>query len=87
MESNNKKKSKASSKKSTVPSSVTVDGTYYRAINVWFDERNRLEIVNMGSSPTNKELDARKKFANKPTYHDKLLLSYLDISADNMAID
>ena len=80
-----KKKSKASSK-STVPSSVTVDGTYYRAINVWFDERNRLEIVNMGSSPTIKELDARKKFANKPTY-DKLLLTYLDISADNMAID
>ena len=80
-----KKKSKASSK-SNVPSSVTVDGTYYQAINVWFDERNRLEIVNMGSSPTIKELDARKKFANKPTY-DKLLLTYLDISADNMAID
>jgi hypothetical protein len=60
--------------KSTVPSSVTMDGTYYRAINIWFDERNRLDIVNMGSSPTIWELDARKKFANKATY-DKLLLT------------
>lgn len=72
--------------KSTVPSSVTIDGTYYRAINVWFDERNRVDIVNMGSSPTIRELDARKKFANKPTY-DKLLLTYLDNSAENIAIN
>jgi hypothetical protein len=85
MESSKNKKTKASSK-STVPSSVTVDGTYYRAINVWFDERNRLEIVNMGSSPTITELDARKKFANKPTY-DKLLHTYLDNSTENMAIN
>jgi hypothetical protein len=68
---------------------VTIDGTYYRVINVWFGERNRLDIVNMGSSPTIKELDSRKNFANnKPTY-DKRLLTYmhLDISADNMAIN
>ena len=72
--------------KSTVPSSVTMDGTYYWAINIWFDERNRVDIVNMGSSPTIRELDARKKFANKATY-DKLLLTYLDNSAENIAVN
>ena len=72
--------------KSTLPSAVKMDQTYYQAINVWFDERNRVDIVNMGSSPTIRELDARKKFANKPTY-DKLLLTYLDNSAENIAIN
>lgn len=40
-ESSAAKKPKVS--KSTVPSAVTLDGTYYRAINVWFDERNRVD--------------------------------------------
>lgn len=84
MESSASKKPKKC--KSTVPSAVTVDGTYYRAINVWFDERNRVEIVNMGASPSIRELDARKKFMNKSTY-DKLLLTYLDNSIDNIAVD
>jgi len=72
--------------KSTVPSAVTTDGTYYRAINVWFDERNRTDIVNMGSSPSIQELDARKQFMNKSTY-DRLLVTYLDTSIDNTAVD
>ena len=71
--------------KSTVPSAVTLDGTYYRAINVWFDERNRVDIVNMGSSPSIRELDARKKFRNKSTY-DKLLRTFLDNSTENIAV-
>lgn len=87
----NSEESSASSKKakmckSTVPSVVTTDGTYYRAINVWFDERNRTDIVNMGSSPSIQELDARKKFKNKTTY-DKLLVTYLDDSVDNNAVN
>ena len=70
--------------KSTAPSFVTTDGTYYRAINVWFDERSRTDIVNMGESPTMQELDSRQ-FANKRTY-DKLLVTYLDTSVENDAI-
>jgi hypothetical protein len=81
------KKPKTLCNKGTVPSSVTVNGTYYQAINIWFDERNRVvDIVNMGSSPTIRELDARKKFANKATYN-KLLLTYLDNSAENIAVN
>lgn len=72
--------------KGTVPSVVTLDGTYYRAINVWFDERNRVDIVNMGSSPSIRELDARKKFRNKSTY-DKLLHTFLDNSTENIAVN
>jgi hypothetical protein len=36
------RKPKASTKltKGTAPPAVTKEGTYYRAINVWFDERN-----------------------------------------------
>jgi hypothetical protein len=48
------RKPKASTKltKGTAPPAVTKkEGTYYRAINVWFDERNRNEIMNMGKSP------------------------------------
>ena len=75
MESSASKKPKTC--KNTVPLAVTaVDGTYYQAINVWFDERNRVEIVNMGASPSIRELDARKKFMNKSTYK-KLLLTAL----------
>lgn len=71
--------------KSTAPAVVTSDGTYYRAINVWFDERNRTDIINMGASPTMQELDSRQ-FVNKRTY-DKLLLTYLDTSDENDAIN
>ena len=71
--------------KSTPPKVVTSDGTYYRAINVWFDERNRTDIINMGTSPTMQELDSRQ-FVNKRTY-DKLLLTYLDTSNENDAIN
>ena len=86
LESSASSKKPKTCNKRTVPASVTIDGTYYRAINIWFDERNRVDIVNMGSSPTIRELDARKKFANKTTYH-KLLLTYLDNSAENIAVN
>jgi hypothetical protein len=81
------KKPKASTKvaKGTAPTAVTKEGTYYRAINVWFDERNRTEIMNMGKSPSMQELDSRQ-FLNKRTY-DKLLMSFLDTSMDNDAIN
>jgi hypothetical protein len=77
---------KAKMCKSTAPSVVTTDGTYYRAINVWFDERNRNDIVNMGSSPSIQELDARKQFMSK-NLNDKLLVTYLDDSIDNNAVN
>jgi hypothetical protein len=84
MESSALKKSKIC--KSTVPSVVTRDGTYYRAINVWFDDRSRIDIVNMGASPSIRELDSRKKFSKKSTY-DKLLATYLDDSAENSGLN
>ena len=77
---------KAKTCKSTVPSVVTKDGMYFRAINVWFDERNRTDIVNMGSSPSIQELDTRKQFMNKTTYN-KLLVTYLNNSIDNNAVN
>lgn len=40
----------------------------------------------MGSSPSIQELDARKQFMNKSTY-DRLLVTYLDTSIDNTAVD
>jgi hypothetical protein len=71
--------------KGSIPVCVKQEGTYYRAINVWFDERNRTDIMNMGASPTMQELDARQ-FVNKRTY-DKLLQSFLDTTVDNDAIN
>jgi hypothetical protein len=71
--------------KGSVPLCVSKEGTYYQAINVWFDERNRTDIMNMGASPSMQELDARQ-FANKRTY-DKLLRSYSDTSMENDAIN
>ena len=65
-----------------MPSVVKCDGTYYRAINVWFDDRSRIDIVNMGASPCISELDSRKKLTKKSTY-DKLLATYLDDTAEN----
>ena len=71
--------------KGSVPLCVSEEGTYYRAINVWFDERHRTDIMNMGASPSIQELDARQ-FPNKRTY-DKLLQSYSDTSVGNDAIN
>ena len=72
--------------KGTVPSFVAHDGTYYRAINVWFDERHQSDIMTTGASPSIQDLDTRQ-FANKKTY-DKLLLStYLDSTAENNAVN
>jgi hypothetical protein len=71
--------------KGTVPSFVAHDGTYYRAINVWFDERHRSDIMTMGASPSMQDLDTRQ-FANKKTY-DKLLLTYMDSTTENDAVN
>jgi hypothetical protein len=49
-------------------------------------KRNRTDIVNMGSSPTIQELDARKQFKNKSTY-DKLLVTYLNTSIDSTVVN
>ena len=56
------KKASSSKKqgKGTVPSFVAHDGTYYRAINVWFDERNWSDIMTMGASPSIQDLDTRQ---------------------------
>jgi hypothetical protein len=55
--------------------------TSYHGIDVWFDEQNRTNIINMGASPTMQELDSRQ-FVNKRTYN-KCLLTYLDTSNEN----
>ena len=68
-----------------MPSFVAHDGTYYHAINVWFDVRHRSDIVTIGASPSIQDLDTRQ-FANKKTY-DKLLLIYLDSTAENDAVN
>ena len=84
--SSSKKKTQATKSKATPPAAVTMENTYYRAINVWFDDRHRKDIVYMGSSPSIQELDARKRFANKATY-DKLLVTYLSTSQMNKGLN
>ena len=71
--------------KGSIPPFVKEEATYYSAINVWFEKRNRADIMSMGESPTIQELDAWQ-FANKRTY-DKLLRCYSDTSVENDAIN
>ena len=63
---------------------MTKEGTYCCAINVWLDERNRTEIMNMGKAPCIQELDSRQ-FITKRAY-DNFLITFLDTSAENDAI-
>ena len=57
-------------------------GTYYRAINVFFDEKYRQDVLCLGNTPSMCELDARK-FPHKAVW-DKLLDTYMDIDDDTV---
>jgi hypothetical protein len=70
-----KKRKKRKNKPST-PDSLSKSGTYYRVINVYMADVNRLFVVNIGSNPTMAALDSHQ-FLHKPIY-DILLLSYND---------
>jgi hypothetical protein len=72
------KKTKKKKSKSTPPSSITQEGSYYRAINVYFDEMHRVDVSRLGEPPSMGTLDARQ-FRNKDVF-DKLLKSYLAMS-------
>ena len=72
-------KSKAKKRsKSSPPLSITQEGTYYRAINVYFDELHRADVSRLGEPPSMRDLDIRQ-FRNKDVY-DKLLKTYLALS-------
>ena len=81
----NKARSKKRSKGSP-PLSVTQQGTYYRAINVYFDELHRVDVSRLGEPPSMRDLDTLQ-FLNKDVY-DNLLQTYLEmtIAADHIGI-
>jgi len=54
-----KKKPKASAK-STAPPVVTKEGTYCRLLNVYFDEKHRPDVTQLGANATIAAIDARK---------------------------
>ena len=66
----------------TAPKYIKKHGTYYRVINVFFDEKHRQDILCLGNTPTMCELDARK-FPHKAVW-DKLLDTYMDIDDDTV---
>jgi hypothetical protein len=68
-----KRKPKATAK-STAPPAVTTEGTYYRLLNVYFDEKHRPDVAQLGANPTLAVIDARE-FKHKAVY-DKLLDTY-----------
>ena len=70
------KKRKKRMSKSSTPDSLSKPGTYYRVINAYMADVNRLFVVNIGSNPTMAALDSRQ-FLHKAIY-DILLLSYND---------
>ncbi len=74
--------SKASSRKmrskGSPPLSVTQQGTYYWAINVYFDELHRVDVSRLGEPPSMRDLDTLQ-FLNKDVY-DNLLHAYLEMS-------
>ena len=74
------RKAKPKILKSSAPKVITKEGTYYRVLNVYFDERHRPDVIQMGASSTRNELDARE-FKNKRVY-DALVLTYLDRETD-----
>ena len=71
-------KTKKKKSKSTPPSSITQEGSYYRAINVYFDELHRVDVSRLGEPPSMRTLDTRQ-FRNKDVF-DKLLKTYLAMS-------
>ncbi len=70
--------------KSSPPLSITQEGSYYRAINVYFDELHRADVSRLGEPPSMRDLDIRQ-FRNKDVF-DKLLKTYLamSIAADHI---
>ncbi len=66
------------------PLSITQEGSYYRAITVYFDELHRADVSRLGEPPSMRDLDIRQ-FRNKDVC-DKLLKTYLamSIAADHI---
>ena len=76
-----KSKSKSKRSKGTPPASITKIGTYYRVINVYFDEIHCSNVAKLGSAPSISKLDSRQ-FLHKHVY-DCLLETYSDVSNNN----
>jgi len=53
---------------------VTKEGTYYRAMNVWFCEHHREDVLTLGQKATRAQLDSRK-WINQ-TIFEKLIKTY-----------
>jgi len=64
------------------PKDINKHGTYYQVINIFFDEKHRQDILDLGNTPTMCELDARK-YPHKAVW-DKLLDAYMDIYNDTV---
>ena len=83
---NNKKsitheKRKCKRSKGTPFASFTKIGTYYRVINVYFDEIHCSNVVKLGSVPSNIKLDYIQ-FLHRHVY-DCLLETYSDVNNNN----
>jgi len=53
----------------TIPQVVSMTGTYFRAINVYFGQSTRPLVISLGSQPTANELDQGcSKFLHEPVY-------------------
>jgi hypothetical protein len=68
----------------TIPQVVSMTGTYFRAINVYFRQSTRPMVMTLGSQPTANELDQGcSKFLHEPVYE------YLcqDYNADDEELD
>jgi hypothetical protein len=74
-------KSKSKRSKGTPPASITKIGTYYRVINVYFDEIHCSNVAMLGSVPSTSKLDSRQ-FLHKNVY-DCLLETYSDVNNNN----
>ena len=76
--SKSKSKSKSKRSKGTPPVSISKIGTYYRVINVYFDEIHCSNVAKLGSAPSISKLDSRQ-FLHKHVY-DCLLETYSDVN-------
>ena len=73
-----KSKSKSKRSKGIPPASITKIETYYRVINVYFDEIHCSNAAKLGSAPSISKLDSRL-FLHKHVY-DCLLETYSDVN-------
>jgi hypothetical protein len=74
-------KSKSKMRKGTPPASITKIGTYYRVINLYFDEIHCTNVAKLGSAPSISKLDCRQ-FLHKNVY-DCHLETYSDVNNNN----